>query len=78
MGQTRPYYENRVLEHEGVSACTVIPRYAGVGTVGVVVAGPAGPADEELIAAIQGRSGGGAGDRCGGDGFWRLPRFLCR
>ncbi len=52
-GANAAYYENRVLEHEGVSACTVIPRYAGVGTVGVVVAGPAGPADEELIAAIQ-------------------------
>lgn len=52
-GANAAYYENRVLEHEGVSACTVIPRYQGVGTVGIVVAGPAGPADEELIAAIQ-------------------------
>ena len=52
-GANAAYYENRVLEHEGVSACTVIPRYQGVGTVGVVVAGPAGPADETLLQAIR-------------------------
>ena len=52
-GANSAYYENRVLQHSGVGAAIVLPRYQGVGTVGIVVAGAAGPADAALLEEIR-------------------------
>lgn len=51
-GANAAFYENRVLEHEGVAAVSIIPRYKGIGTVGVVVAGAGGETDPALLDEI--------------------------
>ena len=52
-GANAMFYELRALSHEGVDAVTVIPRYQGIGTVGVVVATASGAPDEALLEEIQ-------------------------
>lgn len=52
-GANAAFYELRALSHPGAGAATVIPRYAGIGTVGVVVATRSGEPDAALIAEIQ-------------------------
>lgn len=52
-GANAAFYELRALSHPGVGAVTVIPRYQGIGTVGVVAATTSGEEDAALIAEIQ-------------------------
>ncbi len=52
-GANAAFYELRALSHPGAGAVAVIPRYQGIGTVGVVVASASGEADAALIARIQ-------------------------
>ena len=52
-GANAAFYELRALSHPGAGAVTVIPRYRGIGTVGVVVSTVSGEADAALIAEIQ-------------------------
>lgn len=52
-GANAAWYEARTLEVPGVAAVSVLPRWQGIGTVGVVVAGPEGPADAALLAAVE-------------------------
>ena len=52
-GANAAFYELRALSHPGAGAVTVIPRYRGIGTVGVVVSTMSGETDAALIAEIQ-------------------------
>lgn len=52
-GANAAFYELRALSHAGVQAVRVIPRYQGIGTVGVVVATVNGVPDEALLQEIQ-------------------------
>ena len=52
-GGNAAFYENRVRQNDGVAAVKILPRHQGVGTVGVVVTAPGGPADQELVSRIQ-------------------------
>lgn len=52
-GANAAFYELRALSHQGAEAVQVIPRYQGIGTVAVVVAGKEGPADETLLQEIR-------------------------
>lgn len=52
-GANAAWYEARVLEIEGVAAVSVLPRWNGIGTVGVVIAGADGSADEALLETVQ-------------------------
>ena len=52
-GANAAFYEERVRAMDGVGGVQVLPRNRGAGTVDVVVAGPAGPADTDLIQRIQ-------------------------
>lgn len=52
-GANAMFYEQRALHHAGADAVTVLPRYRGIGTVGVVVATASGEPDERLLQEIQ-------------------------
>lgn len=52
-GANAAFYELRALAHEGVEAVRVIPRWQGIGTVGVVVASPDGIPPQTLLQEIQ-------------------------
>lgn len=52
-GANAAWYETRALEVEGVAAVSVLPRWQGIGTVGVVVSGAGGRPNEELLEAVQ-------------------------
>ena len=52
-GANAAFYELRALSHPGVEAVRVIPRYQGIGTVGVVVAAAGGVPEESLLREIQ-------------------------
>lgn len=52
-GANAAFYELRALSHARVEAVRVLPRYQGIGTVGVVVAAPGGVPEEDLLRSIQ-------------------------
>lgn len=52
-GANAAFYELRALRHPGVGAVSVIPRWKGIGTVGVVVARADGAADAALVTQVQ-------------------------
>lgn len=52
-GANAAFYEERALAHEGVAKAAVLPRWQGIGTVGVVVATTDGEPDEELLEEIR-------------------------
>lgn len=52
-GANAAFYELRALQHPGAAAVRVIPRYQGVGTVGVVVATQSGEVSESLLEEIR-------------------------
>ncbi len=52
-GANAAWYEARALEVEGAAAVSVLPRWQGIGTVGVVVAGAGGAADAELLERVR-------------------------
>lgn len=52
-GANAMFYELRALSHAGVSAAAVLPRYQGIGTVGVVVAAADGAPGAALLQEIQ-------------------------
>ncbi len=52
-GANAVFYEQRALSHAGADAVAVIPRYQGIGTVGVVVATASGEPDDRLLQEIQ-------------------------
>ncbi len=52
-GANAAFYELRAMSHTGVQAVRVIPRYRGIGTVGVVVATADGVPSDELLKEIQ-------------------------
>ena len=52
-GANAAFYEQRAMSHEGVTAAVILPRYQGIGTVGVVIAGADGTPDAALLQAVQ-------------------------
>ncbi len=52
-GANAAWYEARTLEVEGVAAVSVLPRWQGIGTVGVVVSGVQGMPEPALLAAVE-------------------------
>lgn len=52
-GANAAWYELRTLEVDGVAAVSVLPRWQGIGTVGVVITGAQGMPDETLVAAVD-------------------------
>ena len=52
-GANAVFYELRALSHAGISAATVLPRWNGIGTVGVVVATSSGAPDAALLQEVQ-------------------------
>lgn len=52
-GANAAFYELRALSHPGVEAVSVIPRYQGIGTVGVVVSAAGGTPETALLQEIQ-------------------------
>ncbi len=52
-GANAAWYEVRALEVEGVAAVSVLPRWQGIGTVGVVIAAGQGMPDETLLQAVE-------------------------
>lgn len=52
-GANAAFYELRALSHPGVEQAAVLPRWQGIGTVGVVIASASGVPDSALIAAVQ-------------------------
>lgn len=52
-GANAAFYELRALSHPGVEAVSVIPRYQGIGTVGVVVSSAGGVPEAALLQEIQ-------------------------
>lgn len=52
-GANRAFYEEKVLQHEGVGGVKVLPRVRGAGTVDVVVAAEKGIPEESLLQEIQ-------------------------
>lgn len=51
-GANAAWYEARTLAVEGVAEAVVLPRWQGIGTVGVVIAGADGTADAALIGRV--------------------------
>ena len=52
-GANAAWYELRTLEIDGVAAVSVLPRWQGIGTVGVVITDGDGPASAALVAQVQ-------------------------
>ena len=52
-GANAAFYEARAMEHPGVAAVTVLPRYAGIGTVGVVIAAQSGQTPAALLEEVE-------------------------
>ena len=52
-GANAAWYEARTLEVDGVAAVSVLPRWQGIGTVGVVVAGAQGMPDETILERVN-------------------------
>ena len=52
-GANAAFYEQRAMSHEGVTAAVVLPRYQGIGTVGVVIAGDDGAPGAALLQEVQ-------------------------
>ncbi len=52
-GANAAFYASRALSHEGVEAVEVIPRVAGVGTVGLVVAAADGVDEQALFSELR-------------------------
>ena len=54
-GANAAYYENIALEAEGVGAVKIIPRYSGIGTVGVVVTAAKEAEISDVLDRVQAR-----------------------
>ena len=52
-GTNRAYYEQEALAVEGVTAVKVLPKNRGLGTVDVVITGPAGMPGADLVEQVQ-------------------------
>ena len=52
-GANAAFYELRALSHPGVEQAAVLPRWQGIGTVGIVIASPAGVPEQELVDEVQ-------------------------
>ena len=52
-GANNAFYRQAAMSFDGVAAVTVLPKYDGLGTVGVVPAAQGGMPGEELIAEMQ-------------------------
>ena len=52
-GANAAFYEMRALSHPGVEQAAVLPRWQGIGTVGVVIASAAGVPEQALIDEVQ-------------------------
>lgn len=52
-GANAAFYEMRAMNHPGVAAVSVLPRYQGIGTVGVVLASEQGVPNAALIEEVQ-------------------------
>jgi len=52
-GANSAFYEERARSHAGIGGVSVLPRWEGVGTVGVVIAGEAGLPDAALVTEVQ-------------------------
>lgn len=52
-GANKAYYAQQALGVEGVTAVTVLPKNRGLGTVDVVITGPAGMPGADLVEQVQ-------------------------
>lgn len=52
-GANAAFYQQKAMDFEGVSAVSVLPRSRGVGTVDVIVAGPGGLPEQEVLDRVQ-------------------------
>lgn len=52
-GANAAFYELRALGHAGVEQAAVLPRWQGIGTVGVVIASASGVPEQALIDEVQ-------------------------
>lgn len=52
-GANAVFYELRAMSHAGVSAVSVLPRWNGIGTVGVIIATADGAPDAALLQEVQ-------------------------
>ena len=52
-GANAAFYELRAMQHSGVEQVSVLPRWEGIGTVGVVIASAAGVPEQALLEEVQ-------------------------
>ena len=52
-GANAAFYELRAMRHAGVEQAEVLPRWQGIGTVGVVIASAAGIPEQTLVTEVQ-------------------------